>query len=144
MFSMFKLHVLVLNEVVHKVRTWMLTRACCVQTREREYIHDLRSLQYLCSCFTLIEGPLKTQGGCVCVGGRVSVGQIYRFCHKPRGRLLYSLAPLSVCDTAVRQTSPKTPLGPCTRLRRASGTCRRWTAIHVIVRSNHISNGCLI
>ena len=64
---MIKLHMLVLSEAVREIRTRMLTRACCVQTRERKYIHDFRSLQYLCSCFTLIEGPLKTQGGCVCV-----------------------------------------------------------------------------
>lgn len=53
-----------------------------------------------------------------------SVGQIYRFCRKLRGRRPCSPVPLSVCDTAARQTSPKTPLAPCTRQRRASGTCK--------------------
>lgn len=54
-----------------------------------------------------------------------SVGQIYRFCRKPRGRLPYSQVPLSVCDTTVHQTSPRTPLGPCTHLHTTSGTCGR-------------------
>lgn len=55
---------------------------------------------------------------------KVSVGQLYRFSHKPLGRLPYNQARLLVCGTAVHRTFPKTPLCPCTHLHRASGTCR--------------------
>lgn len=68
----------------------------------------------------------------------LSVGQICRFCRKPRGRRSYSPVPPSVCDTAARQTSPKTPLAPCTRRHRASGNCRGTqvtTSVHIFQTS---------